>query len=293
MKPLIHSLKWGVAFSIFVFWANLFGCSGAGDEKKDQAGQEQVVADTSGSNTSELNTPGIAPEREIAAPEKNTPEETTAKVRGIENAATAEKGKTSKVKNDASVKAPSKDAENDPEKTGGDNPKPSAAVNDPPKATKPDDPIKPEPATKPAVEQTDKPVNDKPTKSEEPIRKEPENNPPKPATVDQSSNWVVPESARKKANPVASNSGSLNIGKSLYQKHCASCHGKKGLGDGTKAAQLKTSCGDFTDPKVQAQTDGALFYKTREGRDDMPSFKKKIPDDEDIWSLVNYLRTFK
>jgi len=25
----------------------------------------------------------------------------------------------------------------------------------------------------------------------------------------------------------------------------------------------------------------------------MPSFKKKIPDQEDIWNLVNYMRTFK
>jgi hypothetical protein len=43
----------------------------------------------------------------------------------------------------------------------------------------------------------------------------------------------------------------------------------------------------------QSQSDGALFYKTSEGRDDMPSFKKKIPDAEDIWNLVNFVRTFK
>ncbi len=65
------------------------------------------------------------------------------------------------------------------------------------------------------------------------------------------------------------------------------------MGDGSKAAQLKTDCGDFTDSKFQSQTDGALFYKTRVGRDDMPSYKKKIPDEEEIWQLVNYLRTFK
>jgi len=43
----------------------------------------------------------------------------------------------------------------------------------------------------------------------------------------------------------------------------------------------------------QAQSDGALYYKIAEGRDDMPSFKKKIPDAEDIWNLVNYVRTLK
>jgi hypothetical protein len=30
-----------------------------------------------------------------------------------------------------------------------------------------------------------------------------------------------------------------------------------------------------------------------EGRDDMPSFKKKIPDTDDLWSLVHYMRTMK
>jgi len=43
----------------------------------------------------------------------------------------------------------------------------------------------------------------------------------------------------------------------------------------------------------QSQSDGSLFYKTSEGRDDMPSFKKKIPDQDDIWNLVNYVRTLK
>jgi mono/diheme cytochrome c family protein len=36
-----------------------------------------------------------------------------------------------------------------------------------------------------------------------------------------------------------------------------------------------------------------LFYKTAEGRVDMPSFKKKIADQEDIWNLVNYMRSLK
>jgi mono/diheme cytochrome c family protein len=33
--------------------------------------------------------------------------------------------------------------------------------------------------------------------------------------------------------------------------------------------------------------------KTSEGRKDMPAFKKKIPDAEELWSVVNYLRTLK
>lgn len=105
--------------------------------------------------------------------------------------------------------------------------------------------------------------------------------------------WVVPEKYKKMKNPVKSDAESIAAGKALYVKHCKSCHGSKGLGDGTKAAQLKTDCGNFTVANFQSQTDGAIFYKTNEGRDDMPSFKKKIPDETEVWSLVNYLRTLK
>ena len=105
--------------------------------------------------------------------------------------------------------------------------------------------------------------------------------------------WAVPDKNAKEVNPVKSNSESIAAGKALWSLHCSSCHGKTGLGDGSKAAQLKTQPPDFTTAAVQGQSDGSLFYKTSEGRDDMPSFKKKIPDQEDIWNLVVYIRTFK
>ena len=105
--------------------------------------------------------------------------------------------------------------------------------------------------------------------------------------------WPVPESASKMKNPLKSDAENISIGKALYAKHCRSCHGKDGDGDGTKAAELETFPGDFTTAKFQSQPDGALHYKTVEGRDDMPSFKKKIPNDEDMWAIVVYLREFK
>ena len=105
--------------------------------------------------------------------------------------------------------------------------------------------------------------------------------------------WVVPDKAKNMKNEVASSAASISAGKALYATHCKSCHGSKGQGDGTKSAQLKTEPGDFSKAEFQAQTDGAIFYKTSEGRDDMPSFSKKIHDDEDRWSIVNYIRTLK
>lgn len=110
-------------------------------------------------------------------------------------------------------------------------------------------------------------------------------------TMDQKP-WPVPDAAKNKANPVKADAASIANGKTLYTTHCKSCHGTKGKGDGPKASQLDTDCGDFT-KDLASQTDGAIFYKTSEGRKDMPSFKKKIPDADDIWSIVNYMRTLK
>ncbi len=112
--------------------------------------------------------------------------------------------------------------------------------------------------------------------------------------LDQSKDWVVPESAKKMKNPTdKTNKADLAVGKTLYSKYCQSCHGKEGYGDGPKAEEIKGDMGDFSSEKFQSQTDGALFYKIKTGRDDMASFEKKIPDEEDRWLIINYIRTLK
>lgn len=112
-------------------------------------------------------------------------------------------------------------------------------------------------------------------------------------SLNQKTPWVVPAADKNKVNPIASNAASIAEGKALYGTHCKSCHGTKGKGDGPKAANLKTESGDFSKATFQAQTNGDIFYKTSTGRGDMPKFKAKIPDADDIWSIVNYIRTLK
>ena len=105
--------------------------------------------------------------------------------------------------------------------------------------------------------------------------------------------WDVPDAAKNMKNAVASNPESITAGKTLYTKSCKSCHGTTGKGDGPKSAELETPCGDFTTAEFKAETDGTIFHKAKEGRNDMPSFKTKIPADNDIWSIINYIRTLK
>jgi mono/diheme cytochrome c family protein len=104
--------------------------------------------------------------------------------------------------------------------------------------------------------------------------------------------WDVPANFKSMKNPVAANDASTKAGMALYNKNCASCHGKAGLGDGVKARSLKTFPGDFSKPEYQNQSDGEHFYKTKTGRGEMPKFEGKLTDN-DIWNVVNYMRTFK
>jgi mono/diheme cytochrome c family protein len=101
--------------------------------------------------------------------------------------------------------------------------------------------------------------------------------------------WKVPAKYQNMKNPTDPKAD-LDIGKSLYSKHCKSCHGKEGLGDGPKADEVDGDLGDFSSAKFQKQTDGAIFYKSYIGRKDMPNYEKKMSE-EDAWLVVNYMRT--
>jgi mono/diheme cytochrome c family protein len=104
--------------------------------------------------------------------------------------------------------------------------------------------------------------------------------------------WAVPANFKSMKNPVAKGDVSNKAGMALYTKNCASCHGKTGMGDGVKARALKDFPGDFSKDEFQSQTDGDHFYKTKTGRGEMPKYEGKLSDD-DIWNVVNYMRTFK
>lgn len=85
-------------------------------------------------------------------------------------------------------------------------------------------------------------------------------------------------------------------GKSLYEEHCAKCHGVDGKGE-TKMGQ-KLGCKDYTDAKVQqALTDDAAAKAIKDGLKDSNDKTLMKPveglSDSDIKALVGYIRSFK
>ncbi len=106
--------------------------------------------------------------------------------------------------------------------------------------------------------------------------------------------WKIPAEYKSKANPHKGDANAEKLGKAAYAKHCRSCHGNLGLGDGPKAKNLETHPGDFSDAKwLGSLTDGDLYYMSFIGRDEMPNFESKITDEEERWGIINYIRSFK
>lgn len=109
--------------------------------------------------------------------------------------------------------------------------------------------------------------------------------------------WEAPEAERARANPVPASPEAVQKGRMLYGKHCESCHGRKGKGDGPAAEKGHEAPHDLTDAALQARlTDGEIFWKLTTGRKEgthtvMPAFAREIPKDDDRWSVVHYVRT--
>lgn len=98
-------------------------------------------------------------------------------------------------------------------------------------------------------------------------------------------NWMAPSRAAAATNPLAGRADVVDGGRKVFQERCTQCHGADAGG---------TDRGpDLLSPGVQAQSDGALFWKIGSGdtRGGMPafSFLPKLQR----WQLVLYLRSLE
>ena len=104
--------------------------------------------------------------------------------------------------------------------------------------------------------------------------------------------WVVPEEVKKLKNPIAPSESTLHAARRIYTDECAQCHGEHGKGDGPEAMMHDPPPSDITDARrMNTVTDGEIFYQISEGRKPMPSFKKRLTEDQ-RWGLVLLVRSF-
>lgn len=100
--------------------------------------------------------------------------------------------------------------------------------------------------------------------------------------------WTAPAAEGEQKNPIGRAAG-LPDGKKVFETNCSMCHGPAGKGDGPVSAALSPKPTNLTSKEVQAQTDGALFWKISTGRGAMPSWQT-LPE-KDRWSVVDFIRS--
>lgn len=104
--------------------------------------------------------------------------------------------------------------------------------------------------------------------------------------------WVVPLADKERKNPLIASEANLAAAREIYGNKCSDCHGEKGKGDGSEAMMYDPAPSDLTDASLIGKlTDGEIFYQITEGRKPMPSFRKKLSE-EQRWQLVLLVRWF-
>jgi len=92
---------------------------------------------------------------------------------------------------------------------------------------------------------------------------------------------------------VPSTPKSIADGTSLYNRSCASCHGRTGAGDGPAAKQLNPPPSNLIDAEWKhGPSDGEIFAVVRNGipKTAMKGFASKMTEHE-IWDIINYIRS--
>lgn len=97
--------------------------------------------------------------------------------------------------------------------------------------------------------------------------------------------------AQKIKNPEPVTAESIEAGRKLYQRYCASCHGAGGKGDGGMALSGGTPS-DLTDETWDfGSTDGEIFVAIRDGvSSDMLAYKDRL-NEKQIWQTLNFVRS--
>lgn len=109
-------------------------------------------------------------------------------------------------------------------------------------------------------------------------------------------NGIGAEYANRES-PIPRTDDNLRAGRQLYQQNCVACHGKSGRGEGPAAASMDPPPANLAAVvQTRMATDGYLYWAIAEGGaplgTPMPAYKDILAE-EQIWQLIQYLRTLR
>ncbi len=113
-----------------------------------------------------------------------------------------------------------------------------------------------------------------------------------PACAPPSNIPPAPPEAAAQENPIPNTPETIEQGRNIYGIHCARCHGYVADGFGPYYQLYSPHPANLISDEVQAQSDGALFWKTMTGDigTDLIDEHEGEATDEEVWTIIHYLR---
>jgi mono/diheme cytochrome c family protein len=97
-------------------------------------------------------------------------------------------------------------------------------------------------------------------------------------------------------NPLAADDATaLALGRVMYERHCAVCHGPQGGGDGPLVGERKFPPGfvpSLVAGNATTLSDGYVYAVIRAGRSRMPAYGARMTHTE-RWAVVNYVNSLQ
>jgi hypothetical protein len=105
--------------------------------------------------------------------------------------------------------------------------------------------------------------------------------------------FMVPAKIRRASNPIPATPVVLKEARAHWADHCALCHDNDGSGETPVGRRVYPQAPDLRSARMQALTDGELFYAIERGIPwtAMPGWTTNTPEGEtQSWALVRFIR---
>ena len=98
------------------------------------------------------------------------------------------------------------------------------------------------------------------------------------------------EAEQKLVNPVELTDEILKRGQQQFYTYCFVCHGALGEGNGPVAEKMLAKPPSLLSEKIRGWKDGGIYHMITSGRGLMGSMASQIPNEEDRWAIVHFIR---